>query len=82
MSTATLLELRDYLYGTLSVDDMVWLGEELKDYVRKDKGVEPYTIEELHARIAKSERDAADGKLRAHDEVFENYLKEDFPEAV
>lgn len=70
MSTATLIGLRDYLYGTLSADDMVWLVEELKAYVRKDGKPKPYTVEELHDRIAKAERDFAEGRYLTDDEVF------------
>ena len=70
MSTAKLMDLRNYLYSTLSIDDMVWLVEELKKYVRKDSKLEPYTIEELHARIAQSERDFAEGRYFTDAEVF------------
>ena len=70
MSTAKLMDLRNYLYSTLSIDDMVWLVEELKKYVRKDSKLEPYTIEELHARIAQSERDFAEGRFYTDTEVF------------
>ena len=76
MSTATLLGLRDYLYGTLSADDMVWLVQELTDYVRKDGVQRPYTTEELHERIAKAERDFAEGRYYTDDEVFRD-LDED-----
>ena len=70
MSTAKLMDLRNYLYSTLSIDDMVWLVEELKNYVRKDSKPEPYTIEELHARIAQSELDFAEGRYYTDTEVF------------
>ena len=52
MSTATLTNLRDYLYGTLSAEEMLWLVDELTDHIRKGDKLKPYTIEELHARIA------------------------------
>lgn len=45
------------------------------------KELKPYTIEELHARIAKAERDSAEGRYRSHDEVFAKYHQEFF-EAV
>ena len=77
MSTATLLGLRDYLYGTLSADDMVWLVQELTDYVRKDGVLKPYTTEELHERIARAERDFAEGRYYTDDEVFRD-LDEEF----
>ena len=70
MSTAALSGLRDYIYGTLSTEDMIWLVEELKSHVRRDDKQEPYTMEELHARIAQSERDFAEGRYFTDDEVF------------
>ena len=77
MSTQALTGLRDYLYGTLSTNDMMWLVEELTDYVLKDEALKPYTIEELHERIAKSERDFADGHYITSEELFSD-LNEEF----
>lgn len=78
MSTATLTGLRDYLYGTLSATDMMWLVEEMKDYMRSsEERLKPYTIEELHARIAQSERDIAEGRVYDFDEVMHE-LEEEF----
>ena len=78
MSTATLAGLRDYLYGTLSATDMMWLVEEMKDHMRSsEERLKPYTIEELHARIARSERDIAEGRVYDFDEVMRE-LKEEF----
>ena len=76
MSTATLLGLRDYLYGTLSADDMVWLAKELTDYVRKDGVSRAYTMEELHERISKAECDFAEGCYFTDDEVFRDLDEE------
>lgn len=45
-----------------------------KDY--DEEKLKPYTMEELHARIDKAERDSAEGRYRTHDEVFANYRKE------
>jgi len=72
MSTQALTGLRDYLTGTLSTNDMMWLVEELKEYVRKDEAHIPYTIEEIHERIAQSERDFAEDRYFTDDEVFED----------
>ena len=72
MSTTALYGLRDYLYGTLSTKDMIWLVEQLGSYIRKDESLPPYTLEELNARIAKSEQDAAEGRYMSHQEVFES----------
>ena len=38
--------------------------------------LKPYTIEELHARIAKAERDSVEGRYRSHEEVFAKYRQE------
>jgi hypothetical protein len=76
MSTQALTGLRDYLTGTLSANDMVWLVEELAGFLRKDDALKPYTIEELHARIAKSERDFAEGHYMTSEELFSDLDKE------
>ena len=82
MSTATLSGLRDYLYGTMSADEMIWLIEELTDFVRKGDELKPYTKEELDARIDKSERDAAEGRFRAHEEIFADIMNDELKRAV
>ena len=70
MSTATLSGLRDYLYGTLSTDDMIWLIKELTGYIHKESEPVPYTMDELNARIDKSERQMAMGEYSSTDDVF------------
>lgn len=82
MSTATLNGLRDYLYGTLSIDDMVWLVEELSGFVRREGDLKPYTLDELDARIDKSESDAAEGHYKTHEEVFASIMNQELQEAV
>lgn len=42
---------------------------------RREK-MRPYTLEELHARIDKAERDSAEGRYRSHEEVFAKYHQE------
>ena len=74
MSTTTLYNLRDYLYGTMSADDMIWLVEELTNYIRKGDDIQSYTIEELDSRIDKSERDAIEGRYRTHEELFASIM--------
>ena len=74
MSTTALSSLRDYLLGTLSVNDMTWLMEELAGYIQKEQRPEPYTMDELNTRIDKSERDAAEGRVWSHEEVFASIL--------
>ena len=42
----------------------------MRSMIRKDESLPPYTLEELNARIAKSEQDAAEGRYMSHQEVF------------
>ena len=77
MSTATLNSLRDYLTGTLSTNDMMWLVTELKEFVRQGNALQPYTMEELNERIAQSERESAAGMGQTCDEMLRE-LEEEF----
>jgi hypothetical protein len=46
MSTATLNNLLEYLYGTLSPSNMRWVGEHLIEYAKKqEEPMTPYTME-------------------------------------
>ena len=49
MSTATLTSLLDYLYGTLSPNNMRWVGERLIEYAKKEENAQlrPYTMQEI-----------------------------------
>lgn len=76
MSTATLEGLRDYLFDTLSPRNMLWLSTQLANYARL-KEQKPYTMEEIHNRIAQSERDIAEGRVYDFDEVIRE-LEEEF----
>jgi hypothetical protein len=69
MSKATLTSLLEFLYGLLSSEDKRWIGEQLIEQANAED-LKPYTIEELHERIAKSERDFAEGRYYTDDEVF------------
>ncbi|MBQ7423167.1 MAG: hypothetical protein IJV19_00310 [Prevotella sp.] len=78
MSIATLEGLRDYLYSTLSPSNMLWLSNQLADFAKQIDGTShrPYTTEELHERIAKSERDIAEGNVYDFDEVLRDIEEE------
>jgi hypothetical protein len=76
MSTATLEGLRDYLFDTLSPRNMLWLSTQLANYARL-KEQKPYTMEEIHNRIAQSELDIAEGRVYDFDEVIRE-LEEEF----
>ena len=72
MSTTALEGLRDYLTGTLSPANMLWLSTELADYAKK-KEVAPlkrYTKAELNAMLDEAEAEIAAGKGTSHEEVM------------
>ena len=76
MNTTTLSGLRDYLYGTLSMADMIWLCKQLADYVtqkQNEENLTPYTMEELRAGILESEKQFAEGKYKTLEEVFQGF---------
>ena len=79
MSTATLQNLLDYLKGTLSSSNMLWLSERLQEYAKEknDNALKPYPIEELHARIAQSEMDSTQGRVYEFDDVIRE-IEEEF----
>ena len=43
MSKENLINLRNYLYGTLDADDMLWLADELKRRVQKKENIKHTT---------------------------------------
>ena len=56
MSTTALTNLRDYLTGTLSPDDMMWLATQLTEYTKKeDHSLKPYTKEEINSMLDEAE---------------------------
>ena len=75
MSEATLTNLLEYLYETLTPNNMQWLGEHLIEHA--NHAVKPYTMEELNARIDQSERDSAEGKVYDFDDVMRE-IEEEF----
>ena len=76
MSTATLNNLLEYLYGTLTPDNMRWVGKHLIEHADKEETLKPYTIEELHERIALAEADIAAGRVIDDDEIWREYDEE------
>lgn len=69
MSEATLTSLLEYLYGALTPSNQRWLAAHLLEHADAED-LKPYTIEELHERIAKAERNFAEGRYYTDDEVF------------
>ena len=82
MSTVALNGLLDYLSGTLTAEDMVWLTEQLKRRILNGDTLAPYTSEELHARISKSEQNYSEGRYTSHEDLFASLLDQNMPEAV
>lgn len=77
MSTTALTNLRDYLTGTLSPDVMMWLMEELKDFMRgKEEKLKPYSVEEIHAMIEQSECDIEEGRVTSHEDMMREWEEE------
>ena len=76
MSTATLNNLLEYLYGTLTPDNMRWVGKHLIEHADKEETLKPYTMEEIHAMIAESEADIAAGRTISHEEMMRQWEEE------
>ena len=73
MSTAALTNLRDYLTGTLSPANMLWLSTELADYAKKKEAEYPlkrYTKAELNAMLDEAEANFEAGRGIPHEEVM------------
>lgn len=71
MSTATLNNLLEYLYGTLSPSNMRWIGEHLIEHAKKtEENTKPYSVEEINAMIDQSEREIAEGRCHDFDEAM------------
>ena len=90
MSEATLTNLLQYLYSALTPSNQRWLAAHLVEHANLEEAesLKPYTIEELHERIAQSKRDFAEGNYYSHDEVMKMLDEElglvpaEFAEAV
>ena len=71
MSTAILSNLLEYLRGTLTPNNMQWLGEHLIEYAREESQLTPYTIEELLQMTEAGRQQIAEGKYYTTEEVFQ-----------
>ena len=81
MSTTTLNGLFQFLCGTLSPNNLIWMGEHLIDYAKtKDEHQTcPYSIDEINTRLDLAEQQAAAGLSIDNEEVFRR-LNEEFAE--
>jgi hypothetical protein len=77
MSTAALTNLRDYLTGTLSPANMLWLSEELADFAKK-KAAPPcrLTLKEMNAILDRAEEEIAAGIGTPDEETWRKYDEE------
>ena len=75
MSKDTLKGLRDYLFATLSKDNILWLAFELQNYVKKEQELKPYTTDEIRQMIEEGEKQVERGEYYTTDEVFRKYEK-------
>ncbi len=72
MSTATLTSLLDYLYGTLTPNNMRWVGEQLIEYANREESeqLRPYTMEEIDDMLDEAETAFEAGDYLTNDQVF------------
>lgn len=72
MSTAALSGLLDYLYGTLTANNMRWVGEHLIEYANREesKRLQPFSLEEIDDMLDEAEAAFEAGDYLTHDEVF------------
>ena len=71
MSTVALNGLFEYITNSLSEEELMWLVAELNTVTSKSlRQMEPYSMEEINARIDVSERQIAAGECNTTEEVF------------
>ena len=74
MNTTALTNLRDYLTGTLSPANMLWLSTQLADYAKK-KAAPPrrLTLKEMNAILDRAEEEIAAGLGTPDEETWRKY---------
>ena len=75
MSTAALTGLLEYLYGTLSVSNMRWVGEQLIEKANKTESeqLRPYTMQEIDDMLDEAEAAFEAGDYLTNEEVFHRH---------
>ena len=79
MSTTALTGLRDYLCGSLSLANMLWLSQQLADYVQQQQAYQnllPHTKEELCAALDIAEKQFEAGEYVSNEEVIKGIDEE------
>ena len=77
MNTTTLTGLLDYLYGTLTPDNMRWVGEHLIEHANKEEKewLRPYTMEEIDDMLDEAEAAFAADDYLTNEQVFQRKNK-------
>ena len=71
MSTATLTNLLEFLYGILTPSNQKWLGEHLIEHAESiEDPLRPYTMEELLQMAETGRKQIADGYYYTTEEVI------------
>ena len=71
MSTATLTNLLEFLYGILTPSNQKWLGEHLIEHAEQEEDPKrPYTKEELLQMAETGRKQIADGYYYTTEEVI------------
>lgn len=71
MSTTTLSNLLEFLYGILTPSNMKWVGEHLIERAKEmESSMPPYTMQEIDAMLEESERDFEAGRCYSTEEVL------------
>lgn len=72
MRTATLTSLLNYLYGTLTPNNMRWVGDYLIEYAKKEENeqLRPYSMQEIDDMLDEAEAAFEAGEYLTNEEVF------------
>ena len=72
MTTTALSGLLEYLRGTLTANNMRWVGEHLIEYANKEEAEQfrPYTMQEIDDMLDEAENAFEVGDYLTQNEVF------------
>ena len=71
ISTATLTNMLEFLYGILTPSNQKWLGEHLIEHAKQEEDpIRPYTKEELLQMAETGRKQIADGYYYTTEEVI------------
>lgn len=78
MSTVALNGLLEYLYSTLTTNNMRWVGEHLIEYAKKEDSerLRPFTMKEINDMLDEAEQQFASGQCKTSEQVWEKYKHE------